>query len=240
MTNVQVDQGFRNAARFQVEVPMHKVACYAILLLASSTAWASSASDAAQAFLEAKAAPLGGQVQVTVLPPPATLPACADPQPFLPGADQRLPGRVTVGVRCGDGQTRYLQAQVAVRGTYWVASRSVPAGTVLTADMLEARQGDLGRLPRQTVRDPAAIVGRLTTRTLAAGAVLQTSQLQSAWLVHAQRQVAVEAVGAGFSVSRDGQALQDGALGDTVRVRMANHSILTGVVAGSNLVKISF
>lgn len=210
------------------------------LLLASGAAFAGSASDAAHAFLTAKAAPLGDQVRVTVQPPQAAMPACADPQAFLPGADQRLPGRVTVGVRCGDGQTRYLQAEVAVRGTYWVAARTVPAGTVLEADMLSAREGDLGSLPRQAVLDPAAVVGRLTTRSLAAGAVVQASQLQAAWLVHRQRQVAVEALGQGFKVSRTGQALQDGALGDTVRVRMPNQAVLSGVVAGANRVKISF
>jgi flagella basal body P-ring formation protein FlgA len=219
---------------------MPKLICCIALLLASGAAFAGSAADAARAFLEAKAAPLGGQVAVTVLPSPATLPACDDPEAFLPGADQRLPGRVTVGIRCGNGQTRYLQARVAVRGTYWVAARTVPAATPLTADMLEARQGDLGSLPPQAIRDPAAVVGRLTTSTLPAGGVVQRSQLQAAWLVHSQRQVAVEAVGQGFSVSREGQALQDGALGDAVRVRMPNRAILTGVVAGANLVKINF
>lgn len=219
---------------------MPRLAWCMALLLASGAAFADGATDAAQAFLAARAAPLGDQVQVTVRPPQAAMPACNDPQPFLPGADQRLPGRVTVGVRCGDGQTRYLQAEVAVRGTYWVAARTVPAGTVLDADLLSAREGDLGSLPRQAVLDPAAVIGRLTTRTLAAGTVVQASQFQAAWLVHRQRQVAVEAMGQGFSVSRTGQALQDGALGDTVRVRMPNHAVLTGVVAGANRVKISF
>lgn len=219
---------------------MPKLVCCLALLVASGVAWAGSATDAARALLEARAAPLGDQVEVTVMPSTATLPACVDPEAFLPGADQRLPGRVTVGVRCADGQTRYLQAKVTARGTYWVAARTIPAGTALTADMLEARTGDLGGLPRQAVRDPAQVVGRLTTRTLAAGTVVQAGQSQAAWLVHRQRQVAVEATGQGFSVRRDGEALQDGALGDTVRVRMSNRSVLTGVVAGANVVKVGF
>ncbi|HEU0277676.1 MAG TPA: flagellar basal body P-ring formation chaperone FlgA [Rhodanobacteraceae bacterium] len=219
---------------------MPKLVCCLALLLASGAALADDATDAAHAFLVAEAAPLGGVVDVAVLPSPAALPACINPEAYLPGADQHLPGRVTVGVRCADGPTRYFQATVTASGTYWVAARTIPAGTTLTADLLEARTGDLGGLPRQAVRDPAQVMGRFTTPTLAAGTVVQTGQSQAAWLVHRQRQVAVEATGQGFSVRRDGEALQDGALGDTVRVRMSNRSILTGVVAGANVVKVGF
>ena len=61
-----------------------------------------------------------------------------------------------------------------------------------------------------------------------------------AQLIQRNRTVSVEAVGQGFRVVRQGEALQDGALGDTVRVRMGNRSILTGVVAGNGVVKVSF
>jgi flagella basal body P-ring formation protein FlgA len=69
---------------------------------------------------------------------------------------------------------------------------------------------------------------------------VQSSQLQAPWLIHRNRTVSVEAIGAGFRVTRQGEALQDGALGDTVRVRMSSRSVLTGVVAGNDLVKVTF
>ena len=212
----------------------------ALLLLASGAAHAGAAEDAAQVFLQDAARHLGNDVTVTVPAPEVALPPCTDPQPFLPGHDQRLLGRVTVGVRCGDGQTRYLQARVTAIGQYWVAARDIPVGTLVTASMLEARSGDLTTLPRQAVLDENAAVGRVTTRTLARGSVIQGSQLQAPALIQRNRTVSVEAVGQGFRVVRQGEALQDGALGDTVRVRMSNRSILTGVVAGDGVVKVSF
>jgi len=212
----------------------------ALLLLASGAAHAGTAEDAAQAFLQDATRNLGNDVTVTVPAPKATLPPCIDPQPFLPGHDQHLLGRVTVGVRCGDGQTRYLQARVTAIGQYWVAAQDIPVGTLVTAPMLEARSGDLTTLPRQAVLDENAAVGRVTTRTLARGSVVQASQLQAPALIQRNRTVSVEAVGQGFRVVRQGEALQDGALGDTVRVRMGNRSILTGVVAGNGVVKVSF
>jgi flagella basal body P-ring formation protein FlgA len=212
----------------------------ALLLLASGAAHAGAAEDAAQVFLQDAARHLGNDVTVTVPAPEVALPPCTDPQPFLPGHDQRLLGRVTVGVRCGDGQTRYLQARVTAIGQYWVAAHDIPVGTLVAASMLEARSGDLATLPRLAVLDENAAVGRVATRTLARGSVIQGSQLQAPALIQRNRTVSVEAVGQGFRVVRQGEALQDGALGDTVRVRMSNRSILTGVVAGDGVVKVSF
>ena len=212
----------------------------ALLLLASGAAHAGAAEDAAQVFLQDAARHLGNDVTVTVPAPEVALPPCTDPQPFLPGHDQRLLGRVTVGVRCGDGQTRYLQVRVTAIGQYWVAAQDIPVGTLVTESMLEARSGDLATLPRLAVLDENAAVGRVATRTLARGSVIQGSQLQAPALIQRNRTVSVEAVGQGFRVVRQGEALQDGALGDTVRVRMSNRSILTGVVAGDGVVKVSF
>lgn len=210
------------------------------LLLASAVACAGTAEDAAGRFLQAQAAKPGQQVSVTVEPSPATLPACTDPQPSLPGNGQRLLGRVTVEIRCADGQVRYLQARVAIEGDYWVAAEDIPARTPISASMLESRRGDLAQLPREAVLDAGAVVGDVTTRSLARGTVLQSSQLQSPKLVQRSSPVTVEADGPGFRVTRQGESLQDGALGDTVRVRMTDRSVLSGVVAAGGIVKVSF
>lgn len=212
----------------------------AVLLVACTGVRAGVVEDAAQGFLQAAASNLGNDVTVVVQAPEASLPPCADPQPFLPGHDQRLLGRVTVGVRCGSGQTRYLQARVTVIGQYWVAADDIPAGSVVTAAMLQARSGDLTMLPRQVILDEADAIGNVTTRTLARGNAVQSSQLRAPWLIHRNRTVSVEATGDGFRVVRQGEALQDGGLGDTVRIRMPDRSVLTGVVAGNGRVKISF
>lgn len=210
------------------------------LLLAGAAACAGTVEDAATQFLQARAGKPGQQVGVTIEPVAATLPECIDPQPSLPGTGQRLLGRVTVEIRCGDGQVRYLQARVAVQGEYWVAAEDIPARTPIAASMLESRRGDLAQLPREAVLDISGIVGDVTTRNLARGAVLQTSQLQAPRMVQRASPVTVEADGPGFRISRQGESLQDGALGDTVRVRMADRSVLSGVVAGGGLVKVSF
>src|SRR5699024_1129312 len=207
---------------------------FAITLMISGLAHANVARDAARHFLHHEASHLGHNVTVAIHPSRADLPACHHPRPFLPGTGQKLLGRVTVGVRCDSGQVRYLQARVSADGRYWEAKERIPAGTALTATMLEADHGDLGQLPHGAIRDRSAALGQVTTRTLAKGTVIQSAQLREAWLVHRRQPVTVEARGQGFRVTRSGKALQDGALGDTVRVRMADHSVLVGVVTGDN------
>lgn len=197
-------------------------------------------TNAAQHFLSEQTRGLGEKVTVTVRPSMADLPPCAAPQPFLPGQGQPRLGRVTVGVRCGDGKVRYLQARVTAYGHYWVAGQRIAAGTRITAAMLQARDGELDRLPATTVFDRTTAIGQVATRTLTEGSVLQTTQLRAPNLVHRRQPVTVEALGSGFRVTRQGKALQDGALGDTVRVRMADRSVLSGVVSGDDQVRVTF
>lgn len=212
----------------------------AILLFTAGALHAGTPDDAARQFLQARAARLGDRVTVTVHPATAPLGACARPEPFLPGNGQRLLGRVTVGIRCGDGRVRYLQARVAAHGTYWVAARRIPAGSRIDRSMLEAREGDLGHLPHAAILDPGQAVGRATTRTLAEGSIVQSTQLRAPHLVQSNHPVTVEASGPGFRVTRQGRALQDGAMGESVRVRMPDRSVLTGVVAGDGRVAVDY
>ncbi len=104
--------------------------------------------DAVYRFLQQHTRSLGEQVEIEVVPPRVSFPACPDPQPFLPGRDQARWGRLSVGVRCGDGERlRYLQAQVSVISRYWVTSRALDMDTPLDASVLTQQSGDLAPPP---------------------------------------------------------------------------------------------
>lgn len=197
--------------------------------------------QAARNFLYQHSRDLGDEVHIEMRPPAAQMPECENPRPFLPGGTQNRLGRVTVGVHCkGHARQRYLQARVTAIGNYWVTATRIAAGASISADMLTRARGDLGKLPRGAVRDRAQIVGRVASRPLNAGAVLCDYQLTAQPLVKRRQPVTVEASGRGFRVARQGQALADGALGETVRVRMPDRHILTAVVRGPGRVEITF
>lgn len=198
--------------------------------------------DAVHGFLYEQARSLGDEVIVEVRPPSARLPACEAPEPFLPRAGDLAMGRLSVGVRCGaDGrQVRYLQAEVGVIGSYPVLAGDVEPGTTLRAEHLEERQGNLAELPRRTVLDVDALIGQMTTRPLRAGEALQEHQVRARPLVERNQRVTVEARGTAFRVSREGRALEPGAVGDEVRVRFASRDVITARVSGEATLAVDF
>lgn len=193
-------------------------------------------------FLYERSHALGSEVHIEVHPPSAHLPECIDPQPFMPNDNAALHGRVSVGVRCGElgQQVRYMQASVAVIGDYVVVSRDLAPGTVLDTSMLELREAELGRLPRGVVTDIGAAIGQEISRHVRAGTAITPSLLREVTLVERGAPVRVEAVGNGFAVSREGEALDSGGMGSEIRVRLADRNILTARVSGRNRLSVDF
>jgi flagellar basal body P-ring formation protein FlgA len=192
------------------------------------------AVSAVRAFLLERASGLGDNVAVEIRRPGAQLPPCVAPEVFMPGRGQKPWGRVSVGVRCGEQtrRVRYMQARVTVTGQYWVSAGQLPAGTPIRAGMLRAEQGDLSRLPANTVLDREQILGQEAARPLRAGTVIQSHQLSEPALVERRQAVTLVAGGDGFRISREGHALDEGALGGQVRVRLSNREVVTARVTG--------
>ncbi|MDP1671784.1 MAG: flagellar basal body P-ring formation chaperone FlgA, partial [Burkholderiales bacterium] len=122
-------------------------------------------------FLTAQTGGLPGQVEhgVGSIDPRLTLPACAALDVFTPpGA--RLWGKTNVGVRCASpAWTIYVPVTVKVTGSYLVTTRALPPGHVITAADTMATFGDLTLLPAGVAQDPAQVVGRSVSGSLAAG-----------------------------------------------------------------------
>jgi flagella basal body P-ring formation protein FlgA len=195
---------------------------------------------AAEQFLRQQAAGLPGQVVVTVKPvAPSGLTQCTALEPFLPpGA--RVWGRTTVGMRCvGEHPwTLYLQARVAVNGTYYVTSREIAPGQSVSQADIEARQTDLTNMPRSVVTDLSQIVGTAALTRITAGMPLRMDLLRTVNAVKFDQPVKLVAQGAGFSISSEGRALGNAAPGETVQVRTGSGQIISGVVKDGGTVEV--
>lgn len=216
------------------------------LLVATAAASAEPVADEAlieivQEFLRQQVAD-EDQVVIEVHLPPARMPACTAPQPFLPNRSRSAKGRISVGVRCGaqGQQVRYLQADISRYGQYPVLKREIAPGTQVTAAMLRQREGNLSDLPREAVLEPDTIIGQVARRPIAAGVPLQHRQFDEKLLVERGQQVSVEARGANFRVSREGKALDSGALGDQVRVQFGNRDLISARVVGEAKLIVEF
>lgn len=195
-----------------------------------------------QQFLYEQTRALGEEVIIELRPSSPHLSACIDPEPFLPNADQSPLGRVNVGVRCGENQrqVRYLQATVDVIGEYAVAAQDIPRGATINAAMLGQQQGNLGDLTSRTITDPQAIIGKVARRPIRSGSTLQPHDIQTPLLVKRGQRVNVIAQGNAFQVSREGEAMDNGAEGERIRVRFGSRDILEARVVGDGLLMIDF
>lgn len=180
-------------------------------------------------FLLAQAAGAPGQVTVRVPDPASALPACTALQPFLPQGVAPW-GRVSVGVRCADERpwTRFIGAQVAVQGRYLAAARAIGAGQALgEADVVE-RSGDLAKLPRTVLTDPALAAGMVAANPIAPGAPLRSDLLRAPVVIRQGQVVRVVTEGAGFTLATEGRAVTQAAAGAAVQVRTGAGRVLTG------------
>lgn len=193
-------------------------------------------------FLYEQTNALGEEVVINLRPPSPHLPPCIQPEPFLPNANQAPLGRVSVGVRCGEDsrQVRYLQAQIDIIGSYVVAARDIERGTLITSEMLSQRGGNLSDLSSQALTNESEIVGKVAQRTIRAGSSFLTNSLQAPLLVERGQRVTVIVQGTSFRVSREGEALENGALGDRIRVRFDSRDIKVARVADRGVLIMDF
>lgn len=180
--------------------------------------------------------PRSQQMQVDIGQPAARISACQSPLPSLVHPEQNVFGRVAVGVRCEgeEGVVGYLQVSVSAVGEYVISRQRIAAGDVVKADMLEVKRGPLERLPKGSVLKPEQVIGRQASRSFSRGAVLALNNFRERWLVERNQPVVLRAQGAGFTIRRDGKALDNGGLGSSVRVLSSDGKLLNAQVVGQS------
>lgn len=130
-------------------------------------------------------------------------------------------GHTTVGVRCTGRMPwkLYVPTQVSVLAPVAVAARPLARGQRIGAGDLRLEKRELGKLGADVLKDPRQALDYVVTRSVAAGSVLTLRLLAAPRLVQRGHRVQLEAEAQGLSIRMAGVALDDGALGDTVRVR---------------------
>lgn len=225
-----------------------------LLLLAlalNASAFASgppTAEDAARlrqlaaSHLFQQTAGLPGEVTINVeLPKSASrLARCEAAEAFLPEGT-RLAGSVAVGIRCRapNNWTTYVRASVSIVANYLVAAAPLKPGQVLTADLLETRRGDLGKLAQDIISQPEEAIGRVMTTGLVAGTPLRSGMLRAPQAVAQGQGITLVVTGKGFTISSEGRALNNAADGQVVQVRTPSGQVVSGIARSGGLVDIA-
>lgn len=199
-------------------------------------------SEIAQQFVLAQLSGYGDKVKVNVGDVDTSrLPECETAEAFVPpGA--RLIGRVYIGVRCNRPYrwSVLIPAQISIRGSYLTLNRAVAAGQVLHANDIVVTQGDISGLPTGAIADLESAVGKQLRNSLGAGQILRADHLVSPWVIRQGQTVKVFSQGNGFSISNEGQALNNAAEGQNAQVRLPSGQTISGVAQKDGSVIIAF
>lgn len=198
---------------------------------------------AVRALLEREVQGLPGEARISIraFDPANRLPPCTALEAFLqPGS--RAWGQVTVGVRCNapSAWTAWMQARVQVFGPYLVATRALRSAEVIRESDIEVRQGELSALPDNVLSAPEQALGHATRFAQAAGAPLRAGSLRLPDSVRRGQAVPLLTRGPGFTVAGEGQALNGGAPGERIRIRLGNGQIVQGLIRPDGVVEVNF
>ena len=118
-----------------------------------------------------------------------------------------------------------------------IVVRPVSRGDLLTREDLGLQT--LSRSGSGGFTDIDELIGRRAKKSLRTGLVVHDRHLQPDWIVHAKQSVSVVNNTGGIQVTTAGIALENGRLGDLVKVRnLSSNSILHGFVAGTKKISI--
>jgi flagella basal body P-ring formation protein FlgA len=219
-----------------------------VLLLAAPAARAADALGEPPANIERTVRefirqqwPEGGAAQIELQLGAARFPRCdrALVAALAPGA--RLGGQTSVGVRCPGSApwTQYVPVRVQLWAEVLVAEHPLARGVALGEHDLARRRLDLATLPGGTLSDPAQALGKRLRYPVAAGTVLNQAVLEQPPLVKRGQTVTVVSGQIGLEVRAHGEALADGANGDTIRVRnRLTRRVLEGRIEAAGLVRV--
>ena len=169
--------------------------------------------------------------------------------------DQPFPGQASVRVRCGQPiwqlyvtlNAGNAPAAVARNGLaapsmqkVWVAKEMLKRGTVLTPAMFTATEMPAPGMESQLINDPKLIVNMELSRDLTPNTPLKTYDVKTAVLVRRGQEVQVTAgVGQGFLITMRAESLQDGGMGEQIRLKNSESGrSLTAVITGPNAARL--
>lgn len=197
-------------------------------------------ANVAEQFLLEQASVYPGVASVHITAPTIRNQAqCDELQPHL-SSGARLRSRQTVTVRCLAPKpwSLHVQAQITIEGFYYTSNKTLQVGDIIRLDDLVTREGDILRLAPNTIIDPSLIIGYIASQRITAGSVIRSSALRDPQSIQRGQTVRTIARGVGFVATGEGQALQSGAPGTQIQVRVSSGDVISGTVLDAQTVQV--
>jgi flagella basal body P-ring formation protein FlgA len=165
---------------------------------------------------------------------------CEQPLSFKNPKRERMWGNVQVMAHCGKPSfTASIPLRVRVFGQSVRAARYLPTGARLGRDDLVVEQAEITDAPVDAAVRAEDVLGQTTSQSISARGWIRLNSLKQASVIQARTPVRVQIKGPGFQASGEGIALTDGAIGDTITVRLSDGGQVSGRVVGPGEVEIT-
>jgi flagella basal body P-ring formation protein FlgA len=178
--------------------------------------------------------PAGARLEVS-FPGTFMLPQRCSQPTVEPVTGRKPPGSaVPYLIRCApapgaqQGPSLTVSVRVTVLKNVVVTTRALANNSVIDAGDLVMAEADIGAAGADALTNPADAIGRTAIRNLSSGSIVPRSALRLPLAIRSGETVRIEIVGVGFTVSSEATAMQNGATGDTIRLRNSEGQTLSG------------
>jgi flagellar basal body P-ring formation protein FlgA len=159
--------------------------------------------------------------QVWLAPAAAHLPPCRQALGLQAGGLYRQPwGRRPYLISCGDPQWQLRgRVDVSVFMSVWATAQEIAKGHPIQVADLVAKELEVSRIQRGFTPASLSLLEQKSGRRLRTGQLIGELDLQKQWAVRQGEGVLIRAGQGSFAATTRGEALENGAIGEGIRVR---------------------
>lgn len=148
-------------------------------------------------------------------------------------------GRISLSLECNNPNWRF---RASAKVNLWVklvaAKRNINRGEILTPDLLQYRSADLSKHHHSVETSINKLLGMTVKRAVSKNDIISRRYLENKQLVNKGEHVLLQINTAGFSANVKAIALQDGQLGELIKVKnLTSDKIVQGKVVDVRVVE---
>ncbi|KTD82898.1 flagellar basal body P-ring formation chaperone FlgA [Legionella waltersii] len=150
----------------------------------------------------------------------------------------------TMGIKCMEANshwTLYVPVKITVLKTVLVAKNALVKGTKIGPDDIYQAELDVQKLKQGYFTNSNDLIGLICKHDISPNNPLTPFNIELAKLVNRGEQVSIIASNDNLSISMDGIAMNDGAIGETIKVKnLSSKRVVDAQVSGRKQVKVVF
>jgi len=148
-------------------------------------------------------------------------------------------GKAVFSFMFSNNERVLVRADVRAYGQVLMSRRPFQKRHIIEEDDIYIAKMDVGKMPRNVLKDPEKIIGKSLKRSINANMTIEEDMIEMYQLVERGRRVVLLMSHEGMIIRADGRTKEKGYVGMTVRaINASSKKIVSGVLIDENTVKI--